>query len=204
MGPPAWVEEALEPVLIAIGLAANGAIDEAIALYREQVPDRDLTTWFDRHAQYVYKWRCEAQGVPKPTKIPIAERAPRFGSLNGRLPHEVFRRDSYRCRYCGLHLLSPQALRRFADQVGPEVFRITGEGNTSKAGPSLVFRPTADHVEPWSRGGGTNLANLVTACWPCNFGKMEYTVGELGIADPRTRPPVADGWSGLLVPEPAQ
>lgn len=204
MGPPAWVEDAFEPLVAAIDLADKGEIDEAIALYRGQVPERSLNTWFDRHAQYVYKWRCEAQGVPAPTKMPIAERAPRLGSPNGRLPHEVFRRDSYRCRYCGLQLLSPEAFRRFADHVGPEAFRITGGGNTSKAGPSLVFRPTADHVEPWSRGGGTDLANLVTACWPCNFGKMEYTVEEFGISDPRTRPPVGDGWNGLLVPELSQ
>jgi len=85
--------------------------------------------------------------------------------------------------------------------VGPEVFPLSHlTVNKPKAGASLVFRPVADHVEPWSRGGATDLNNLVTSCWPCNFGKMEYTVEELGITDPRSRPSVSDGWYGLRYP----
>lgn len=54
-----------------------------------------------------------------------------------------------------------------------------------------------DHVVPHSRGGDSSPENLVTACWPCNFSKDDATLEELGLADPRSRPPVVDGWDGL-------
>ncbi len=54
-----------------------------------------------------------------------------------------------------------------------------------------------DHVIPYARGGGNGPDNLVTACWPCNFGRGSYSLEEVGLADPRGRPPVLDGWDGL-------
>jgi hypothetical protein len=53
-------------------------------------------------------------------------------------------------------------------------------------------------------GGLTNAENLVTACWSCNFGKADYTLEEIGLEDPRLRPPkTLDDWDGLmsLVPQ---
>lgn len=35
-----------------------------------------------------------------------------------------------------------------------------------------------DHRMPWSRGGATTLANLTTACQPCNNGKRDRTAEE--------------------------
>ena len=37
----------------------------------------------------------------------------------------------------------------------------------------------------------------MTACWPCNFGKEDHTIEELGLYDPRLREPVVDNWDGL-------
>ena len=39
-------------------------------------------------------------------------------------------------------------------------------------------RLECDHVEPVSRGGSNDLANLVTACLPCNRSKRAKTVAE--------------------------
>lgn len=172
-------------------------MNEAVDLFLQQVPDRRMNEWFDVHAQYVYKWRCLAQGVPKPTRISKDQLAPK---LTPQLSQAVYQRDFYRCRYCNLPLVSRAAFQRFAKQVGEGVFPIHGAGNKRKAGAYLVFSATADHVEPWSLGGATGLENLVTVCWPCNFGKMEYTVGQLQISDPRLRRPIDDGWNGLSVP----
>lgn len=202
MGPPAWVRAAITPLSAAIELADQGDVDRATDRFRSEVPDGELNEWFDLHAQYVYKWRCNAQGIPNPVKLPEEQLAPKLGSPKSSLPQEVFDRDSYRCRYCELPLISLQAFARFSSLVGTEVFPITGKRNKDKAGASMVFRATADHVDPWSRGGATELGNLVTACWACNFGKMEYTVSELGISDPRERQPISDGWSGMLNPVP--
>ncbi|MEL0166487.1 MAG: HNH endonuclease [Pseudomonadaceae bacterium] len=54
-----------------------------------------------------------------------------------------------------------------------------------------------DHVVPHSHGGANDLDNLVVTCAACNFGKMEYTLDELGLIDPRTIPPIQSSWDGL-------
>jgi hypothetical protein len=56
---------------------------------------------------------------------------------------------------------------------------------------------SVDHVLPHSVGGGNQLENLVTARWPCQFGREAYTLEEFGFSDPRLRPPVVDSWDGL-------
>ena len=58
--------------------------------------------------------------------------------------------------------------------------------------------PVADHVVPWNMGGATNLSNLVTSCGACNYGKDGFTCKQLGITDPLQRPPISDGWDGLV------
>lgn len=54
-----------------------------------------------------------------------------------------------------------------------------------------------DHVVSRAHGGGNDLGNLVTACWPCNFGRGSWSLAEVGLFDPRLRPPVADVWDGF-------
>src|SRR5579872_4865222 len=62
---------------------------------------------------------------------------------------KVFRRDRFRCRYCGL-----DGLRDFESW--------------------LIL--TIDHVQPHAKGGQRLMDNLVTACQPCNLlkGKRIY------------------------------
>jgi hypothetical protein len=82
-------------------------------------------------------------------------------------------------------------------------FGITGT-RQEHHGAAVALRACADHVVPHARGGQTNAENLVTACWPCNFAKAGYAIEEIGIEDPRLRPPrTADDWDGLmsLVPQ---
>lgn len=49
-----------------------------------------------------------------------------------------------------------------------------------------------DHIVPHVRGGDNSPENLVTACWPCNFGKMGDLIEELSLIDPRSREAVVD------------
>ncbi|MDF2487311.1 MAG: hypothetical protein K0R46_3479, partial [Herbinix sp.] len=58
------------------------------------------------------------------------------------LRYKVFKRDNYKCCFCGA---SPAK------------------------DPSIVLH--ADHVIPWSKGGETVLDNLQTLCSRCNIGK---------------------------------
>ena len=62
---------------------------------------------------------------------------------------KIFKRDHFRCQYCGL-----DGLHRFENW--------------------LVL--TVDHIHPHAKGGARHMDNLVTACQPCNLlkGKRVY------------------------------
>ncbi|MDR3673932.1 MAG: HNH endonuclease signature motif containing protein [Acidobacteriota bacterium] len=62
---------------------------------------------------------------------------------------KIFKRDKFKCYYCGL-----DGLRDFESW--------------------LIL--TIDHVHPHSKGGQRSMDNLVTACQPCNLlkGKRVY------------------------------
>jgi hypothetical protein len=108
----------------------------------------------------------------------------------------VFERDFYSCRYCGLKLVDKAVLVAFERAVGISVFCIRGT-NAQQHGVVHAFKIVADHVVPHRRGGRTDLDNLVTACPGCNYGKEAFTLEQLGISDPRDRPPERNGWDGL-------
>jgi hypothetical protein len=54
-----------------------------------------------------------------------------------------------------------------------------------------------DHVLPHAKGGDNSLDNLVVTCAPCNYGRWHYTLEEVGLMDPRDRPPTQSLWDGL-------
>ena len=54
-----------------------------------------------------------------------------------------------------------------------------------------------DHVLPHSRGGDNSLENVIVTCAPCSFGRMERTLEEVGLIDPRLVPMDKTRWDGL-------
>ncbi len=54
-----------------------------------------------------------------------------------------------------------------------------------------------DHILPHSRGGDNSLENMIITCAPCNYGRSEYTLEEVGLIDPRTVPVQHTVWDGL-------
>jgi len=110
----------------------------------------------------------------------------------------VYERDGYTCRYCSIRVIDTKALLRFEKLVGSQNFKVKGKSNQIRHGVALVFRATADHVTPISFGGRTNLENLVTSCWSCNYGKYDALLEQMRVDDPRDRPvePLTD-WNGL-------
>ena len=101
-----------------------------------------------------------------------------------RIERQMTERDDYTCQYCSMPVLQSSVFTKFRDQVGAEHFPTVGT-NKGRHGVKLVFTGTLDHVDPYSKGGKTAPDNLVTCCWPCNYGKGEYTLTELGLKDPR-------------------
>jgi hypothetical protein len=60
-------------------------------------------------------------------------------AVGKKLRFEVFKRDGFRCQYCG------------------------------RTPPAVTLE--ADHIEPESKGGATDIDNLMTSCMDCNRGK---------------------------------
>lgn len=54
-----------------------------------------------------------------------------------------------------------------------------------------------DHIVPHSRGGDNDISNMVITCAPCNYGRMDYLVEEVGIIHPDRRERLTSDWDGL-------
>lgn len=71
-------------------------------------------------------------------------------ALSKAVRFEVFKRDSFKCQYCG------------------------------RSAPDVILE--ADHIDPVSKGGGDDLANLVTSCFDCNRGKAGRKLSDTSVA----------------------
>lgn len=109
---------------------------------------------------------------------------------------QIFERDGWHCRCCGVPVVSPQARARLSAQHAALRW---GKRNAERHAGIFALMASLDHALPRSRGGGNEPSNLLTACWPCQFGRMDWTYEEVQIADPRKSPahPRLAGWKGL-------
>lgn len=69
-------------------------------------------------------------------------------TLSVRTRFEVFKRDSFTCRYCG----------RAIEDEGVKL--------------------EVDHITPKAAGGSDDPTNLITSCWDCNHGKADKSLGD--------------------------
>ncbi|MBI1830238.1 MAG: HNH endonuclease [Planctomycetes bacterium] len=191
--PPVWFDGQLDFFGDAVRNAATGDFEIARALVRT-IRCAQLREWYVEHGQNSGVFRSRTIGeMPLPTG-PIELDKTRMSTAVAR---EVFLRDGYRCRYCGIRLVDERVTSAFEAVVGRDVFCATGT-NAQRHGIVLAFRAIADHVLDWKRGGRTSAENLVSACWSCNYGKSNYTLDQIGLDDPRDRPPLsANGSDGL-------
>lgn len=104
-------------------------------------------------------------------------------------------RDGWHCRFCGVRVIEPRA-RDAMRAALPDAIPWHGQDRARHAG-FLALTATIDHIVPYSLGGSTTADNLVTACWPCNFGRADRRLEAFGLSDPRNRAPVVNGWDGL-------
>jgi 5-methylcytosine-specific restriction endonuclease McrA len=107
----------------------------------------------------------------------------------------VLQRDGYRCRYCGIPVV-PAAIRKLAHRLYPDAVPWDRDPAKEHAGFMCLWLQF-DHVVPHSHGGRSTVDNVVIACAVCNFGKDEYTLRQLDVADPRLTPPISSAWDGL-------
>jgi 5-methylcytosine-specific restriction endonuclease McrA len=108
---------------------------------------------------------------------------------------ELHLRDGYHCRYCGIPLIREDIRQRFR-KVYPELL-IWGRRNIEQHAAFQAMWAQYDHVVPHSAGGSNEMANVIVTCAPCNYAKMECTLEEAGLLDPRMREPRRSAWDGL-------
>lgn len=190
--PPKAITEQLTLFHTSIRLAAQGqltAARETLATF----PNKATQEWCIEHGQVSGNFRYRLLGNRRaspycPATTPRHPTAP--------LIQDIFERDRYHCRYCGLAVIPRTVLVAFGMVVGETTFRF-GRRNIERHGAALVSWAQVDHVIPWSRGGATQSNNLVTSCWACNYGKDEYELTQIGLTNPFLRPVPITKWDGL-------
>jgi hypothetical protein len=126
---------------------------------------------------------------------------PRDARVKTRMPSAeeqaaLIDRYGYHCAFCGIPLIH-RRVRRRAVALYPESVSWGRRNETQHAAFQAMWLQF-DHILPHARGGNNCADNLVVTCAPCNFGRMNYTLAELGLADPRTRAILdTKEWDGL-------
>lgn len=178
--PPIHFANAYENILKIEDLLLDEKISETIRILREPL-GVEIREWFVEHAQSAWSFRSKVLGT--------LESSPFLGTLDTRkltndVKNQVSDRDGFVCGYCKGKLVSDERLNRISSIVGADNFRISGN-NSQRHGYIYIVRTTVDHILPQSKGGQTDLDNLIMCCWACNYGKAEKTLSEIGLVDPR-------------------
>jgi len=144
------------------------------------------------------RWRVIVE-APQLKPITLAElpqlaRRPRC-ELTRDQKQKLIDRDGLRCRYCGIPLIRSEVRGRIR-KAYPKALR-WDKGNCDKHAAFLAMDVQFDHVAPFSRNGTDEIDNFVVACAPCNCGRMNNTLDEVGLLDPRLRDPIPSSWDGL-------
>jgi len=158
-----------------------------------------MISWFDEIAQHVGDVRYQLLNSAKPyRKKALSNKKRDMGETRVR---RIAERDGYRCGYCGIRVVEPAVLKKVQKLLGRDVFPSKtgrkGSSNLDYHGIWLTMAITLDHIEPFAINADDSDNNLVTCCWGCNFGKYDYTLKELDLAQPIQSKGVFDGWHGL-------
>ena len=178
--PPEHFKQAFLDIQQIKVLLTHGKNQEVIEILQKPLGD-EIREWFVEHAQNAWSLRFRGLGRTKDLQN-LTLRDPK--RLTNGIKEEVASRDEFKCQYCHGDLVPDSDLISISSLVGSDIFRITGN-NQERHGYMYILRATADHVVPLSKGGKTELSNLVACCWACNYGKAEKTLNEIGLMDPR-------------------
>ena len=173
----------------AISAHINGHIEIAEGLFK-LANDPKVWEWTDS------VWGKNSKYVSI-DKLPNLHTSPK---AKARMPNasqkkELHERDGYHCRFCGMPVIRAET-RKLLHKIYPTSVP-WGNTNESQHAAFQCMWAQYDHVVPHSSGGANELDNLVITCAACNFGKMEYTLEELGLLDPRDFEPIKSQWDGL-------
>ena len=196
------MRHSLLPPIVEFETAARLLDDAADAfLERDFVAARDLIEQANIREISIYANKVVGKMTPevhrntrRPKCLPKEDRDPT------RMPTEseqnvIFQRDGWRCRFCNIRVINKKARR-----VLCKAFSIDSNWTSLKLqrhSSLYAMASSLDHVHPHGRGGRNATENFVTACYCCQFGRGEWMLSEVGVSDPRERPPIVDSWDGL-------
>lgn len=181
--------------------------------YLNQALDVHLHGNFDLAAKLIVKanlpeireWTESIWGAKSPyikfrsieNSLPKLKKADRFET---RMPDknqkaELIRRDGHICVFCGIPLIRTEVRKEF-QRLYPAAMT-WGRRNIEQHSAFQAMWLQYDHLVPHSRGGINESNNIVITCAPCNFGRMEYTLEEVGLMNPWKREKVLTDWNGL-------
>ncbi|MGA8901623.1 MAG: HNH endonuclease [Bradyrhizobium sp.] len=107
----------------------------------------------------------------------------------------IIQRYGRNCVFCGIPVISDQVRKAF-NRAYPDAAP-WGRTNSSRHAAFQCMWMQFDHVLPHSRGGDNSIDNVVVTCAPCNYGRMQWTLEEVGLVDPRKVPIQKTAWDGL-------
>lgn len=128
---------------------------------------------------------------------PILKKSERIETRmpNKALKNKLIERDGYNCVFCGTPLIRSE-IRKKIKNLYPNALK-WGRKNIDQHAAFQAMWLQYDHLLPHSRGGNNDINNLVITCAPCNFGRMEYTLTEVGIKNPLKTKKIKSNWDGL-------
>ncbi|MBN9537336.1 MAG: HNH endonuclease [Alphaproteobacteria bacterium] len=114
---------------------------------------------------------------------------------NALLKRRLIGRDGYHCRFCGIPVID-SSIRVLLRTEYPDAL-CWGTKNFDQHAAFQCMWLQYDHVLPNGRGGESTFENMVVTCAPCNFGRMERTLEEVGLLAPQPPTPSPSKWDGL-------
>ena len=129
-----------------------------------------------------------------PPRIPSTDRVP-VRMPNASESTELHARDGFHCRFCGIPVIRKD-VRVFLNERYPDALP-WGRTNLSQHAAFQAMWLQYDHLLAHARGGTNDLENIVITCAPCNYGRGDMLLEEVGLVDPMTRSPMTSKWDGL-------
>ncbi|MBW4419846.1 MAG: HNH endonuclease [Myxacorys californica WJT36-NPBG1] len=177
----------------AVSAHLAGQSDSADALIRlanmPAIRDWTESLWGSNSSYVLYRPVPDA-----PPSIPKHQR------VEWRMPtatekRRLHQRDGFHCRFCGIPLIRMEVRKRIRSAY-PKALP-WGRTNVTQHAAFQAMWLQYDHLLPHARGGSNDLENMLLTCAPCNYGRRDRILQEVGLIDPRTRAILCSSWDGL-------
>ncbi len=138
-----------------------------------------MREWFCVHGQMAGRHRARIFGISDAAVSPDlfdTVRAP------AKYEREVYHRDSYTCRYCGLRQVAKQVLYAFEKVVGSDEFRTQGTWAYATRRAESIEAAKLILLEALERHPEVTVVHYNLACYECQSGSVPLAKGHLKLA----------------------